>query len=113
MGIDWKNAFALKDSELTKLTPEDEALIRKLAVGIHKRHLTEPTIIFLEFVKPLSYIGSQTLHFLNPVAGLIFNKVDLERIATLLENRDNLLHFLDVLDEIASGGDNLDGQSTN
>jgi hypothetical protein len=60
-------------------------------------------------VRPLSYIGSQALHFINPVAGMIFNKIQLERIAVLLEDRDNLTYFLDMLEEIATKGDNPDG----
>jgi hypothetical protein len=110
MSVDWKNAFALKDPELTKRTPEDEELIWKLARGLNRKKLIEPALFFFESMKPLSYIGSQALHFINPVAGVIFNKIDLERIARLLENRDNLTYFMDVLDEIASGGDNLNGQ---
>ena len=48
-------------------------IINKLAEGIVKRRLTAPTIMFLESVKPMNYLGSQLMIFLEPVVLSIFN----------------------------------------
>ena len=53
------------------LTLEEEELLRKVAQKVVDRRMTVPAIIFLESVKPLSYIGSQVMVFLE-VEGRVY-----------------------------------------
>lgn len=50
MGLYW-------DDEITP--DEEEEMIRKIAEKVHEYGMDVPVILFLESVKPLSYIGSQ------------------------------------------------------
>jgi len=52
--------------------------------------MTVPAIFFLESVKPLSFLGSQALHFFEPMVRAFFNVQDYERFALLMERRENL-----------------------
>jgi hypothetical protein len=52
--------------------------------------MTVPAIFFLESVKPLSFVGSQALHFFEPMVNAFFQVRDYERFAILMERRENL-----------------------
>ncbi len=52
--------------------------------------MTVPAIFFLESVKPLSFVGSQALHFFEPMVNAFFRMRDYERFAILMERRENL-----------------------
>ena len=49
-----------------------------------------PAIFFLESVKPLSFVGSQALHFFEPMVNAFFQVRDYERFAVMMERRENL-----------------------
>jgi hypothetical protein len=72
------------------LTPEDDALLTKLAATVVRYRMTVPAIFFLESVKPLSFIGSQALVFFEPFVRALFAAPDYDRFATLMERRENL-----------------------
>ena len=52
--------------------------------------MTVPAIFFLESVKPLSFVGSQALHFFEPMVNAFFQMRDYERFAVMMERRENL-----------------------
>ena len=52
--------------------------------------MTVPAILFLESVKPLSFVGSQALYFFEPMVRALFTVPEYERFAALLERRDTL-----------------------
>jgi len=52
--------------------------------------MTVPAIFFLESVKPLSFVGSQALHFFEPMVRTFFAVQDYDRFARMMERRDNL-----------------------
>lgn len=71
-------------------TPDDEALLARLADLTVRHRMTVPAIFFLESVKPLSFVGSQALHFFEPMVRAFFNVQDYERFALMMERRENL-----------------------
>jgi len=52
--------------------------------------MTVPAIFFLESMKPLSFVGSQAMHFFEPFVNAFFTVRDYERFALLMERRENL-----------------------
>jgi hypothetical protein len=52
--------------------------------------MTVPAILLLESMKPLSFLGSQALHFFEPMVRSLFSVPDYERVAALLERRDSI-----------------------
>jgi hypothetical protein len=72
------------------LVPEDQALLDRLAAWIVARRLETPAVLFLESVRPMSFVGAQAMFFLEPFARAVFNATDYERLARLLERRSSL-----------------------
>jgi hypothetical protein len=72
------------------LAPEDERLLDRLADFAVRRRMTVPAILFLESVKPLSFVGSQALYFFEPMVRALFSVPEYERFATMLERRENI-----------------------
>ena len=73
------------------LSDEDRAFLDELADGIARRRLTAPALFFLESMKPLNFVGSQTLHFFRPMVQMIWSNPDrYDRLARLLEQRGTI-----------------------
>ena len=80
----------------------DAELIEKVAVAIVARGMSTPAIFLLESSKPLSFLGSQALHFLEPFVRSLFDTMTYTRFAKALEDRRNverLLVRIETLDE--------------
>jgi len=56
--------------------------------------MTVPAIFFLESVKPLSFVGSQAMHFFEPFVHAFLPVRDYERFALMMERRENLERLL-------------------
>jgi hypothetical protein len=61
-----------------------------MAEQVVRHRMTVPAILFLESVKPLSFVGSQALYFFEPMVRALFTVPEYERFAALLERRDTL-----------------------
>ena len=97
----WWSLFRRTSSTAPPLTPpsdiagdvepasEDEEMIRKVAERVVRMRMTVPAIFFLESSKPLAFLGSQLLIFLEPFIQTLFNIRQYQRFALLMEDRDN------------------------
>jgi len=65
-------------------------LIESIARKVVERQLTVPAIIFLESIKPLSFIGNQLLIFANPVISLIVTSGNYYKFVRMIEDRENI-----------------------
>jgi hypothetical protein len=52
--------------------------------------MATPAVLFLESLGPMSFLGSQALHFFIPILDVVFPQRDVERVARLLERRETL-----------------------
>jgi len=52
--------------------------------------MTVPAILFLESVKPLSFVGSQAMYFFEPMVRALFAVPEYERVAALMERRESV-----------------------
>jgi hypothetical protein len=87
---------------LARSEDEDEdysALIRKLAVAVVERQLTVPAIVFLESVKPLSFLGNQLLVFLNPFVSLLVSSGNYYAFVRMIEHRENVEKLIEAIEE--------------
>ena len=80
-------AFAVP-SEPSSLTPEEQALLDRVATVIVRRGMAAPATVFLESMGPMNFLGSQALHFLTPLLDLAFKADEVGQVARLLERRD-------------------------
>ena len=91
-----------------ELPPEEEVLSKdereilyKLADFLVKRGLTLPAILTLETVKPLNYIGSQTMVFLEPFVQAVFRDIaKYNTFRRMMEKRDNVERLLQKIEEL-------------
>ncbi len=84
------NAFAIEDDK-TPLSDEELAILDKIAGAVEKRGLATSAVMFLESVKPLSFIGSQVMSFLKPFSSMVLrSNEDYERLERILERRSSV-----------------------
>jgi hypothetical protein len=91
-----------------ELPPEDEALddqekelLFKISDYIVRKGFTVPAILTLESVKPLNYIGSQTMVFLEPFVQAVFKDISkYNTFRRMMEKRDNVERLLQKIEEL-------------
>jgi len=82
----------------------DEELLEAVARRIAGRGLAVPAVFFLESTKPLSFVGSQALIFLQPFVEAFLTIRNYERFAALLENRENVEHLIQRMEALEEEG---------
>lgn len=92
-----KKAFALEATH-QPLCREDELLLDKMATTVVSRGMARPTVLFLESLGPMNFLGSQTLHFLTPILAMVCSTRELEQAARLLERRDALPRLVALIE---------------
>lgn len=83
---------------------DDEALLDSVARRVVGMGLGTPAVFFLESSKPLTYVGSQALVFLEPFVKSFLDVPHYGRFVALMEDRQNverLLTRIEALDEEA------------
>ncbi|MCD4777234.1 MAG: hypothetical protein K8S15_14445 [Candidatus Aegiribacteria sp.] len=73
--------------------------MEKIAKEIVQRQLTVPAIIFLESVKPLSFLGNQLLIFANPVVSLVVRTGNYYKFVRMIEDRENVEKLTIAIEE--------------
>ncbi len=73
-----------------ELTPEDRALLERVARRIVALHMEVPAILTLESLRPMSLVAGQAMVFFEPLARAMFRLPDYRRFASLLERRETL-----------------------
>ncbi len=97
----WGGAF---DEASWSVSPErQKELIEKLAAKIVEMRLTAPAIFLLESSKPLSFLGSQALVFLQPVVQAVFPFKEYQEIAVMLEERENVERLIVAIERLEAG----------
>ena len=69
---------------------KDQNIISTFAKEIVERGMSVPAIFFLESTKYISFIGSQFLVFLGPLAKCFINNKKYYNLEELLEDRTNI-----------------------
>lgn len=70
-----------------------------IAKEIVQRQLTVPAIIFLETIKPLSFLGNQLLIFANPVVSLVVRTGNYYKFVRMIEDRENVEKLTVAIEE--------------
>ena len=72
------------------LKPEERKMIEKIADWVVKRGMAVPAILFLESVRPLSYVGAQVVVFFAPALEFLFDPVRISTFVNLMEDKRNV-----------------------
>jgi hypothetical protein len=102
---EWFSSSGRKPApEKISLTPEEEAVLERVAQKVVEWKMAVPAILFLESVKPLNYIGAQGMIFFEPLVQGIFSIKDYDTLRSALEQRESiesLLQKIEALDAVA------------
>jgi hypothetical protein len=79
---------------------DDQKIISNLAKEIVDRGVSVPAIFFLESTKYLSFIGSQFLVFLGPIATCFINNKKYYNFTEILEKKSNVDFLLNEIERI-------------
>ncbi|MFH1687514.1 MAG: hypothetical protein ABIE70_08340 [bacterium] len=94
----FKSQWDLPNPEEHPIPAEEDAVMEKLAKKVVEWRMTAPAIMFLESVKPLNYIGSQTMVFFEPIIQSVFNFKDYETLRCALEKRETIEFLLQKIE---------------
>jgi len=91
----------------TELAPERaEYLVDRLAQWVVNHRLETPAILFLETMKPLSFIGSQMwLMYGVPMLGIVADEYQTSEFGLLFENRENVEALIKRIETLAREAD--------
>jgi hypothetical protein len=81
------------------LSPEDEALLERLATRVVELRMEVPAILALETAKPVNVIASQALIFFEPLIQSVFGFAGYRRFTTLIERRDVMESLLTRIEQ--------------
>ena len=93
----FSHAFAITDGE-NEISKEDIALLDKISKFVVQRRLTIPSIMMLETVRPLSFVGSQIMAFFRPTLGIFLNQNEYRRLQKILEKRCSVRLFVERIE---------------
>ncbi len=85
------------------LAADDDLLLATVALAVHRRGLETPAVLWLESVRPLSFLGAQAMHFLTPFVQALVPAARFRRLAELLEERENLGRLVQLVETAAAG----------
>lgn len=106
--MNWfKKAFQIKQKKPEELAEKERAVLEKLAVKVHQRGISVPAIIFLESVKPLSFMAGQVMIFFRPFISAFFKTEEYDLLSSMLEDRNTieiLLNRIEALEQHTSRG---------
>lgn len=106
----FRHAFAVNDASSH---PDAVELAAADAVcqAIFRRGMTLPAMVFLESMRPLNYVSSQTMHFFSPFATAVMDASAYEAFARFLERRDSVDWLCRRLEELEKcGGTPISGE---
>jgi ABC-type Zn2+ transport system substrate-binding protein/surface adhesin len=86
---------ALKDGSL-----DEEALLDAAATRIAKMGLAVPAIFFLESSKPLSFLGSQFLVFIEPFVKTFIDIKNYDKFCLMMEDRSNVEKLIQKIEQL-------------
>ena len=99
--LDLGNMWSLEPEPLDPgLAERMEALIQRIAAEAVRRRLATVAVLALESGKPLSFLGSQALVFLEPLVRTFLDPPDDELFVKLLEDRSRVERLVEVLEDL-------------
>ena len=79
---------------------QERRIIEKTARRLVDMRMAAPAIFVLESMKPLSFVASQGLLFLQPIVESILTVPEYQAFQRMLENRENVERLLQRIEEM-------------
>jgi hypothetical protein len=78
-------------------------ILTKIAQKVVDLKLTPVAVVILESSKPLSFVGSQLMVFMQPIVTSVFPFHQYDEVAALLEDRTNVEALIQRIEELEDG----------
>lgn len=82
------------------LSEEDTKLLESIAKRIVRMRMAVPAVFFLESAKPLSFVGSQALVFMEPIIKAFLTIPQYSRFTRLMEERENVERLIQAVEKL-------------
>ena len=103
MNWNWlKHAFAVETDEGWEPTQNQREIVDRLCRQIVSRGMTTPALVFLETVRPLNYLSSQTMQFFAPILAVVADADAYSQFAEFLEHRGSVEYLCRRIETISS-----------
>jgi len=89
---------------IQNLTIDDKNFLTGIAKKIIEFKLVTPAIFFFEMVKPLNFIGSQTMVFFGPIVSAFVKTDGYYRAAELFESNVSVEFLISELEKLGKNG---------
>ncbi|MFL2490266.1 MAG: hypothetical protein ACJ0RA_01395 [Candidatus Neomarinimicrobiota bacterium] len=89
---------------IQNLTIDDKNFLTGIAKKIIEFKLVTPAIFFFEMVKPLNFIGSQTMVFFGPIVSAFVKTDGYYRAAELFESNVSVEFLISELERLGKNG---------
>ena len=89
---------------IQNLTIDDKNFLTGIAKKIIEFKLVTPAIFFFEMVKPLNFIGSQTMVFFGPIVSAFVKTDGYYRAAELFESNVSVEFLISELERLGNNG---------
>jgi hypothetical protein len=83
------------------MTPDEEALLERIARRVVELRLELPAILTLETVRPVSLLAGQAMTFFAPFVQGVLALPDYERCARLIERREAVAALVRRIEALA------------
>ena len=100
-----KHAFALGETNKFQPNERQKIIVDKVCREVVKRHLSMPATILLETLRPLNYIGSQLMHFFQPIISAVLTGDGYIEFSRFLEKRGSVDYLCRRINEIVAEGE--------
>ena len=91
-----RHAFAVDTHQA--LSFEELDLLGRVAGTVVRRRMAGPALLALESLRPLNYVSSQFMVFLQPLVGSFVSTRDYEQLAQILERRESIQVLIDRIE---------------
>ena len=101
-----RHAFAVDPTGPAEPTPQQQVPVDWVCKQVAKRHLTTPTLFFLEMSRPLNYVGAQVGHVMAPGVWAIVRQLTYERykhFLAFLERRGSMEYLSRRIEHFENG----------
>ncbi|MFQ6676124.1 MAG: hypothetical protein ACE5LH_07235 [Fidelibacterota bacterium] len=89
----------------------DRSVLTRVARKIVDHGMSVPAVFYLEMVKPLSFIGSQTLVFFGPIITSFVQSEGYYQVVELLEDRNNVEFLIQEIERLEEEKKKREGKS--
>ncbi len=100
-----KHAFAIGETGHSEPDKKQQIIVDKVCREVVKRRLALPAQILLETFRPLNYIGSQVMHFFQPIISAVLTVDGYTEFSHFLEQRGSVDYLCNRINEIESEGE--------